>query len=430
MIPIFDYKTQPEEVKERLLSRSQTADESVQGAVRAVLDAVQKRGDEALLEYTEKFDGVSMAAENLRVSEQEIRQAYEQVDEQLLAVIRRAMDNIRAFHQKQKQNSWMDFDGNKAMGQMVRPIENVGVYVPGGTAAYPSSVLMNIIPAKVAGVSRIVMATPPQKDGSLYAPTVVAACEAGADEIYKVGGAQAIGALAYGTKTIRRVDKITGPGNVYVACAKREVFGVVGIDMIAGPSEVLIIADESADAACVAADLLSQAEHDLLAASVLLTTSKSLAEAVRREVQEQLEKLERRKIAEKSVTAHGAIVLVESLHEAVALSDQIAPEHLELAVEDPFPLLGFVKNAGSIFLGHYSPEPLGDYYAGPNHVLPTSGTARFSSGLTVDDFIKKSSVLYYGRSALEDAREDVVRFAGSEGLTAHANAINLRFKEE
>nr|WP_122013328.1 histidinol dehydrogenase [Maliibacterium massiliense] len=432
MSRIFDYSdpAQRQQAQARLFSRSQLQDDTVRDTVREVLANVRARGDAALIEYGARFDGVTLAPAQLRVTQQEIDAAYARMDGELLATIRRALANIQAFHAKQKQRGWMDFDGEKALGQMVRPIESVGVYVPGGRAAYPSSVLMNIVPAKVAGVARIVMATPPDKEGHAFYQSIVCAVEAGADEIYKVGGAQAIGALAYGTESIRPVDKIVGPGNIFVANAKREVYGHVGIDMIAGPSEVLIVSDDSSDPVQIAADLLSQAEHDPLAAVMLVTTSRKLAEQAEASLLAQVKNLARSAIAAQSYDNYGTIVVVDSLQQAMDIANRVAPEHLELAVRDPFALLGAVKNAGSIFLGHYAPEPLGDYFAGPNHVLPTSGTARFASALTVDDFIKKSSVLYYSKEALAACWQDVSRFARCEGLSAHARAVELRFNRE
>ncbi len=427
MIPIL-YAQDREALAQRLLSRSQMQDEQVTERVKAIVGAVRQRGDEALLEYTKAFDRADMRADQLRVSPGEIAAAYAAADEAWVASMREAAKRIAAFHEKQKQRTWIDFDARSALGQMVRPLSSVGVYVPGGTAAYPSSVLMNVLPARVAGVPRIVMVTPPAPDGGVNnALTLVAADIAGVHEIYKVGGAQAVAALAFGTDTLPRVDKIVGPGNIYVANAKREVFGHVGIDMIAGPSEVLVIADESANPAYVAADMLSQAEHDPLAASVVLTIGAEMAHAVREEALRQAELLPRREIVEASLKQCSAIVVCENLEQATDLANQVAPEHLELAVADPFALLGQIQNAGAVFLGHYSPEPLGDYFAGPNHVLPTSGTARFFSPLNVEDFTKKSSLVYYTQAALAEASADVVRLARAEGLDAHAKAVAIRF---
>ena len=396
--------------------------------VDGIVDSVQCRGDEAVLEYTKRFDGVELTAETLKVAKQEIDDAYGKVDKELVEVIRRAKSNIENFHQKQKENYWFSTEKDGViLGQLYRPLQNVGVYVPGGTAAYPSSVLMNVIPAKVAGVEKVVMVTPPGKSG-INPAILVAANEAGVDEIYSVGGAQAIAALAFGTKTIPRVDKIVGPGNAYVAMAKRKVFGYCDIDMIAGPSEIAVVADESANPKFVAADLLSQAEHDVLASSILVTTSKELAKEVQAEIESQIANLSRKDILTKSINDYGAIVIVKDIESAVEVVNRIAPEHLELCVKEPFNLLSDIKNAGAIFLGHYASEPLGDYFAGPNHVLPTSGTARFFSPLNVGDFVKKSSVISYTKKALQTVKDDVILFAEAEGLTAHANAIRVRFE--
>ena len=430
MIPIYRAKEAGEALQQRLLSRSQTENDDVRRMVQGVIAAVRQEGNEALLRYTERFDGVRLTPESLRVSEEEIQAAYQRVDPEWLAALSRAADNIRSFHEKQVRESWMEACDGKKLGQIIRPLDRVGVYAPGGTAAYPSSVLMNLIPASVAGVQEVVLATPPGKDGHAYYLTVVAAREAGATEILKMGGAQAIAALAYGTETIRRVDKITGPGNVYVANAKREVFGHVGIDMIAGPSEVLIIADETANPRFVAADLLSQAEHDPLSAVILITDSGRTAVAVQREAEKQANLLERHKIVCASLENYGTIIVVDDLAAAVELANTIAPEHLEIVTRDPEALLPTIRHAGSIFLGAYAPEPLGDYYAGPNHVLPTSGTARFFSPLGVDDFIHKSSVIAYSRDALHGAWRDISRLAREEGLTAHARAVEIRFESE
>ena len=427
MIPIIKAKDAAE-IKTRLLSRTQLSDESIVVAVKDIVKNVRERGDEALFEYTKKFDKAELNAKTVRVSREEIAEAYQAADEKWLNAMREAAKRITAFHAKQKQKTWIDFEETSALGQLVRPIEKAGVYVPGGTAAYPSSVLMNVLPAKVAGVEKIVMVTPPDAAGKVSYPlTLVAANIAGVDEIYKVGGAQAVAALAFGTESIPKVDKISGPGNIYVANAKREVFGFVGIDMVAGPSEVLVIADESANPVFVAADLLSQAEHDAFAAVVLVTDCETLAQKVQKEIETQTAKLARREIVEKSLKAYGTIVLVDDLDEAVEVSNLIAPEHLELSVKDPYALLGKIKNAGAVFMGHYSPEPLGDYFAGPNHVLPTSGTARFFSPLSVDDFMKKSSVIYYSKEALAPVAKDIIRLAKNEGLDAHANSVAVRF---
>lgn len=429
MIPIL-YAKDDKALAERLLSRSQLRDSQVTARVREIVGAVRERGDEALLAYTKAFDNADMSAGGLRVLPGEIAEAYAVADEAWVNAMREAAKRITAFHEKQKQRTWIDFDEGVALGQMVRPLESVGVYVPGGTAAYPSSVLMNVLPARVAGVERIVMVTPPAPGGGVNNPlSLVAADIAGVDAIYKIGGAQAVAALAFGTATVPRVDKIVGPGNIYVANAKREVFGHVGIDMIAGPSEVLVIADCGANPAFVAADMLSQAEHDPLAAAIVVTDSPDMAEAIRREALRQAALLSRREIVEASLERYGTIVVCENLSQAVDVANRVAPEHLELAVADPFALLGRIRNAGAVFLGHYAPEPLGDYYAGPNHVLPTSGTARFFSPLSVEDFTKKSSLVYYTKEALSEAKDDVIRLAQAEGLDAHANAVAIRFQD-
>lgn len=435
MIPIIDARD-TQALKDRLLSRSQLTDETVARQVKAIVADVRSRGDAALFDYTRRFDKAELTPETLRVSRWEIDAAYAQADERWLAAMKEAARRITAFHEKQKQKTWMDFQKGEALGQLVRPLERVGVYVPGGTAAYPSSVLMNVLPAKVAGVEKIVMVTPPSPQGTVSYPlTLVAADLAGADEIYKIGGAQAVAALAFGTASVPRVDKIVGPGNIYVANAKREVFGHVGIDMVAGPSEVLVIADDSARPDYVAADLLSQAEHDPLAAAVLVTSSRPLAEQVADELERQTARLPRREIIAASLGRYGTLVVAANLEEAARIANEIAPEHLELCVADPYGLLGFIRNAGAIFMGHYAPEPLGDYLAGPNHVLPTSGTARFFSPLSVDDFVKKSSLVCFDRQALSGVAGEVIRLARREGLHAHANAVAIRygidiFKEE
>ena len=394
--------------------------------VSEVISEVRKNGDEALYKYTEKFDKIKL--NSLYVDEAEKARLCALVPDELKEIIDEAAENIYAFHKKQLQNSWMTNSDGKVMGQLVRPLDSVGLYVPGGTAAYPSSVLMNAIPAKVAGVRKIKIVTPPKAEG-INPAVVYAAKKAGIDEIISVGGAQAVAALAYGTKSIERVDKIVGPGNIFVAMAKKLVFGAVDIDMIAGPSEVLVIADERANAKYVAADLMSQAEHDPMAAAILITTSSELANAVISKIETQIKELPRHDIIDKSLEKYGSIVIVDSLDEAVELSNKIAPEHLELSVENPFELLSKVNNAGSIFLGDNAPEPLGDYFAGPNHVLPTNGTARFSSALGVDSFIKKSSYLYYNREQLKKISDKVIGFARAEGLDAHANSIIQRFKK-
>ncbi len=412
----------------RLMNRSQLTDEAVSLRVKEIVKNVREKGDAALLEYTARFDKAVFAAGDMRVTAQEIAHAYEKADQEWIDAMREAKRRITAFHEKQKQKTWLEFEDGIHMGQMVRPLQSVGVYVPGGTAAYPSSVLMNVIPAKVAGVKKIVMVTPPGPDGAVSYPlTLVAADIAGVDEIYKAGGAQAIAALAFGTKTVPRVDKIVGPGNIYVANAKREVYGHVGIDMVAGPSEILVIADGSANPSFVAADMLSQAEHDALSAAVLVTPCRALAQAVAAELSKQVAELDRREIAMASLNRYGTIVVTEDLKEAAQIANEVAPEHLELCVCDPYSLLPDIHNAGAIFLGHYAPEPLGDYFAGPNHVLPTSGTARFFSPLSVDDFVKKSSLIYYEKEALRSAAEDIILLARKEGLHAHARAVAIRF---
>lgn len=381
--------------------------------------------------YTKEFDKVEVTPETIRVTEEEIEEAYKAVDASLLEVIRKALVNIRSYHEKQRQNSWFTSTENGTMlGQKVTPLNRVGVYVPGGKAVYPSSVLMNIVPAKVAGVPHIVMTTPPGKDGKVNPSTLVAAKEAGADEIYKVGGAQAIGALAYGTASIPKVDKIVGPGNIFVALAKKAVYGHVSIDSIAGPSEILVLADETANAHYVAADLLSQAEHDEMASAILITTSTELAQNVEKEIEGYLKVLSRKEIIEKSLENFGYILIAEDMDEAIEAANEIASEHMEIVTKNAFEVMMKVRNAGAIFIGEYSSEPLGDYFAGPNHVLPTNGTAKFFSALSVDDFIKKSSIVYYSRSALQEIHKDIIQFASSEQLTAHANSIAVRFEEE
>ena len=411
-----------------LLKRSPNQYESYGAAVAQILADVRTRKDEALFEYTLKFDKVLINKENIRVTEEEIEEAYRQVEPELIDVIRKAIRNIEAFHAKQRMNSWFDAtEEGTILGQKVTPLDTVGVYVPGGTAVYPSSVLMNVIPAKVAGVRRIVMTTPPDKQGKVYARTLVAAKEAGVTEIYKVGGAQAIGALAFGTESIPKVDKIVGPGNIYVALAKKAVFGYVSIDSIAGPSEILVLADESANPTYVAADLLSQAEHDELASAILVTTSRELAEQVSKEVDRFLKELSRAEILQKSLDNYGYLLLAKDMNEAIEVTNEIASEHLEIMTRDPFMVMTRIKNAGAIFIGEYTSEPLGDYMAGPNHVLPTNGTAKFFSPLSVDDFVKKSSIIAYSKEALEPIHKDIETFAKAEGLTAHANSIAVRF---
>ncbi|MCI9421699.1 histidinol dehydrogenase [Lachnospiraceae bacterium WCA-9-b2] len=413
---------------ENLLKRSPNQYGEYERAVLKILDGVKNEGDKALFAYTEQFDGARLDEGCVRVTEDEIEEAYRLVDPKLLEIIRKALGNIREYHAKQKQYSWFDSKPNGTMlGQKVTPLQRVGVYVPGGKAVYPSSVLMNIAPAKVAGVEEIVMVTPPAKDGKVTVNTLVAAKEAGADVIYKVGGAQAIGALAYGTESIPKVDKIVGPGNIYVALAKKAVYGHVSIDAVAGPSEILVIADETANPSFVAADLLSQAEHDELASAILVTTSETLAHQVSKEVDLFLEKLSRREIIQKSLDQYGYILVAASMEDAISVANDIASEHLEIQTREPYDVMMKIRNAGAIFIGEYSSEPLGDYFAGPNHVLPTNGTARFFSPLSVDDFMKKSSIIAYSRDALEAVHEEIEQFAEAEGLTAHANSVRVRF---
>lgn len=430
MIRIIDIRKDKEsDLFRKLVERSQLDQGDVLKVVGEIIENIRKNGDTAVLEYTKRFDKAELQPAAMRVSEQEIRDAYAGVDRELIEVIRRAKHNIEAFHSKQKENSWFSNEPDGViLGQLYRPLEVVGIYVPGGTAALASSVLMNAVPAKVAGVEKVVMATPPAKDGTVNPAILVAACEAGVDEIYKVGGAQAIAALAFGTGTIPRVDKVFGPGNIYVATAKRLVYGFCDIDMFAGPSEIMVVADETANAKFVAADLMSQAEHDVLSAAILVTTSEKLAREVQAEIERQYGYLTRKGILDRSLADYGAAVLVSDIEEAVEVVNRIAPEHLELCIEEPFSWLGSIKNAGAIFLGNYSSEPLGDYFAGPNHVLPTGGTARFFSPLNVADFVKKSSIISYTRKALEKAKDDIVKFAQSEGLDGHANAIRVRFE--
>lgn len=412
-----------------LLKRSPSNFGSYADTVEKIVNDVRDRGDEALFGYTKQFDKADINAGNVLVTKEEIEYAYTQVDEKLIEVIRKAKENIRTYHEKQRQYSWFDSDPKGIMlGQKVTALESVGVYVPGGKAVYPSSVLMNIMPAKVAGVKNIIMTTPCNSEGEVYATTLVAANEAGATAIYKAGGAQAIAALAYGTESIPKVDKIVGPGNIFVALAKRAVYGHVSIDSIAGPSEILVIADETANPRYVAADLLSQAEHDEMASAILITTSKELAEKVSAQVNEFIKVLSRKEIIRKSIDTYGYILLADNMADAVEAANAIASEHLEIVTANPFDVMTRIKNAGAIFIGEYSSEPLGDYFAGPNHVLPTNGTAKFFSPLSVDDFIKKSSIIYYSREALEEVHEDIESFAKSEQLTAHANSIAVRFE--
>ena len=414
---------------EEMLKRDPNNYESYTETVQSIVDQVKAKGDEALFAFTKEFDKAEVSAETVRVGEEEIEEAYRQVKPELLAVMKRSLENIRSYHEKQKRNSWFDArpDGT-ILGQKVTPLASAGVYVPGGKAAYPSSVLMNIIPAQVAGVERIVMVTPPGKDGRVNPVTLTAAHLAGATEVYRVGGAQAVAALAFGTQSIPRVDKIVGPGNIFVALAKKAVYGHVSIDSIAGPSEILVIADGGANPRYVAADLLSQAEHDELASAILVTDSRELAQAVSAEVDGFLKVLSRREIIEKSLENYGYILVVDSMEQAVEAANAIAPEHLEIVTANPFALMTKIRNAGAIFLGEYSSEPLGDYYAGPNPILPSNGPARFFTPLSVDDFVKKSSIIYYSREALAAAHGDIEAFAEAEGLTAHANSIKVRFE--
>lgn len=414
-----------------LLKRSPNNYSEYEETVNEILSNVKENGDQALFEYTLKFDKFQLTPENIRVTREEIREAYAQMDSELVEVIKRSAANIHAFHEKQLRNSWFDAkEDGTILGMKITPIGRVGVYVPGGKAAYPSSVLMNVIPAKVAGVTDIIMTTPPGADGKVNPGTLVAADIAGVGTIYKVGGAQAIAAMAYGTQSIPKVDKITGPGNIFVALAKKAVYGYVSIDSIAGPSEILVLADETANPRYVAADLLSQAEHDELASAILITTSRELAEQVSEEVDGFVARLSRREIMEKSLENYGYILLAEDMEAAIQAANDIASEHLEILTNNPFDTMTRIKNAGAIFLGEYSSEPLGDYYAGPNHILPTNGTTKFFSPVNVDDFLKKTSIISYSREALQAVHEDIERFAESEGLTAHANSIRVRFEEQ
>ena len=416
---------------EDLLKRSPNHYTEYEARVAEIIEAVREKGDEALFAYTKKFDRAEIDASNIRVTEEEIRDAYERTSPELVEVIRKALVNIRSYHEKQRRYSWFDSTPEGTiLGQKVAPLAVAGVYVPGGKAVYPSSVLMNVVPAKVAGVERVIMTTPCDAQGRVNPATLVAAKEAGADEIYKAGGAQAIAAMAFGTESIPKVDKIVGPGNIYVALAKKAVYGYVSIDSIAGPSEILVLADETANPRYVAADLLSQAEHDELASAILITTSGDLAEKVSQEVDGFLKELSRREIIEKSLDNYGYILVADTMEDAVEAANAVASEHLEIVTKDPFQVMTKIKNAGAIFLGEYSSEPLGDYFAGPNHILPTNGTARFFSPLGVDDFTKKSSIIYYSRDALAKAQKDIIRFAENEQLTAHANSIKVRFEGE
>lgn len=430
MIKITEANSQTgKEYMEFLKKRAEEIQKDVNLVVEKILGDVRTRGDDAIIEYTQKFDSKFITTENLVVSAEEIKNAYKMVDQNFLDAITLAKKNVKEFHEKQKGNPWMmTKEKGVILGQTVRGLESVGIYVPGGTAAYPSTVIMNAIPAKVAGVKNLVMVTPPLADGSVNPHILVAADIAGVNKIYKVGGAQAIAGLAFGTKTISKVDKIVGPGNIYVAMAKRSVFGYVDIDMIAGPSEILIIADEAASERFIAADLMSQAEHDVLASAMLITTSRELAEKVVNELEIQIKAMSRKEIIKESLDKYGVILIVENIKEAIDLANKIAPEHLEVMLKNPFDFLGDIKNAGSIFLGEYSPEPLGDYIAGPNHVLPTSGTARFFSPLSVDDFIKKSSYIYYTKEALSEVADKVIVLTEVEGLTAHGNSIKVRVR--
>lgn len=418
------------DILENLLKRSPNSYGEFEDRVASIIETVKEQGDEAVFSYTKQFDKAEISAQNLIVTEEEIAEAYEKVQPELLDVIRKSLVNIRAFHEKQLKNSWFDSQQNGIiLGQKVTPLDKVGVYVPGGKAVYPSSVLMNVVPAKVAGVPHIYMTTPPGADGKVYPSTLVAAKEAGVDVIYKVGGAQAIAALAFGTESIAKVDKIVGPGNIYVALAKKAVFGHVSIDSIAGPSEILVLADESANPKFVASDLLSQAEHDEMASAILITTSMELAKQVSREVDYFVSILSRKEIISKSLDNYGYILVAPDMDAAIDAANEIASEHLEIVTKNPFETMTKIKNAGAIFLGEYSSEPLGDYFAGPNHVLPTNGTAKFFSALSVDDFIKKSSIISYSKDALEEVYKDIVKFAECEQLTAHANSIKVRFEE-
>ncbi len=415
---------------EELLKRSPNSYGAYESRVNEIIAQVRAKKDEALFDYTKRFDGADINEKNILVTDQEIQKAYDLVEPSLLKVIRKALVNIRSFHEKQRQQSWFTSQENGILlGQKITPLKTVGVYVPGGKAVYPSSVLMNIVPARVAGVERIIMTTPPDKEGNICPSTLVAAKEAGADEIYKAGGAQAVAAMAFGTQSIPQADKIVGPGNIYVALAKKAVFGYVSIDSIAGPSEILVLADETANPVYAAADLLSQAEHDEMASAILITTSMELAKQVSDETDRFLKTLSRSEIIQKSLDQYGYILVADSMDEAIRAANEIASEHLEILTKDPFETMTKIRNAGAIFVGPYSSEPLGDYFAGPNHVLPTNGTARFFSALSVDDFIKKSSIISYSKEALAPVWQDIVQFAESEQLTAHANSIRVRFEK-
>lgn len=422
-------KDSKQNILENLLKRSPNNYTEYESSVNEIINNVRENRDKAIFDYTKKFDKADIDASNIRVTKEEIQEAYDKVDEKLLAVIRKSLVNIKKYHEKQLQNSWFTSEDGIILGQKVTALEKAGVYVPGGKAVYPSSVLMNVLPAKVAGVDKIVMCTPPGADGKVYPSTLVAANEAGVDEIYKVGGAQAIAAMAFGTESVPKVDKIVGPGNIFVALAKKAVFGYVSIDSIAGPSEILVLADETANPRYVAADLLSQAEHDEMASAILITTSKELAEKVSDEVESFVKVLSRKEIIQKSLDNYGYILVADNMDDAIDAVNEIASEHMEIVTKDPFTVMTRIRNAGAIFIGEYSSEPLGDYFAGPNHVLPTNGTAKFFSALSVDDFIKKSSIISYSREALEKVHTDIEQFAQCEQLTAHANSIKVRFED-
>lgn len=432
MINIYDLKVNNDfNLKDLLLGRIKASYSKYQSTVDDILLNVKTNGDKALCQYTEQFDQVKFTQKDLKISKQEIEEAYTLCDEKLIHVVRKAKERIKDYHEKQMRNSWFNTnEDGSIIGQKISSIEKVGIYVPGGKAVYPSSVLMNAVPAKVAGVNKIVMVTPPLKSGKIDPLILIAANEAGVDEIYKVGGAQGVAALAYGTETVPKVHKIVGPGNVFVALAKKSVYGEVGIDSIAGPSEILVLADETANEKYIAADLLSQAEHDELASAVLITTSVKLAEKVKEQLIIQTESLSRKEIIKKSLKDYGALIVAEDIEKAIELCNEYAPEHLEVCTKDPFSLLPKIKNAGAIFLGNYSPEPLGDYMAGPNHVLPTCSTAKFFSPLSVDDFIKKSSIISFNKDALYNLKDDIITFATAEQLTAHANAVRVRFEND
>ena len=422
-------KDSKQNILENLLKRSPNNYTEYESSVNEIINNVRENRDKAIFDYTKKFDKADIDASNIRVTKEEIQEAYDKVDEKLLAVIRKSLVNIKKYHEKQLQNSWFTSEDGIILGQKVTALEKAGVYVPGGKAVYPSSVLMNVLPAKVAGVDKIVMCTPPGADGKVYPSTLVAANEAGVDEIYKVGGAQAIAAMAFGTESVPKVDKIVGPGNIFVALAKKAVFGYVSIDSIAGPSEILVLADETSNPSYVAADLLSQAEHDEMASAILITTSNELAVKVSDEVDGFVKVLSRKEIIQKSLDNYGYILVADNMDDAIDAVNEIASEHMEIVTKDPFTVMTRIRNEGAIFIGEYSSEPLGDYFAGPNHVLPTNGTAKFFSALSVDDFIKKSSIISYSREALEKVHTDIEQFAQCEQLTAHANSIKVRFED-